>query len=1562
MVQVTDRGRGGWEDARHTDTAWVSVKLRDLNDNPPTFSRSHAHVTVQEDAAPGTVLAVLTAQDPDMDGQESVEYRVESAWDSLNVNTDGEVRLWRRLDREAPGGAEGVARIIGVDNGRPPLSATATLTITVTDVNDCPPRLLPPTIVHVTESSPPTRLATLAATDLDVWAMGHGPPFNFSLARTNPAHVKALIKIKFRQNLDSGRGGAEVWTTGSVDREEHRRLDVHVWLSDAGGMSTTEVLTVIVDDINDNLMRPASKNVYLCKPRGGGSDAPLGRVYVDDPDDWDVRDKVFEWVGAPHPLFTLNRNTGDIFASSQVREGRYQLQFTVSDRLWGQRGVSANVTVTVKLLTDDSLTHATPLTITPISPAVLTKGWTPMRGGGVLGRLVQGILRAVGEDAHVVEVVSVHDALRPPFPLDAPPNATSTFFQTPPPSFVSPATFPSDASARSACVWVSVREAMGGFIDPVKLQGLLQLHSAEVSKAVNLTVTAKDSEKLASFPKQLEDAREPLDRHPGSQDTQEPSSAASLSSSPVPLQVVDINATSLVTPHLTHAHRCQALEYETCTPATCLNGGRCVGAHGESRCVCPGGSDGPQCKVLSRSFSGAGWVWVKALPPCLPTTISFRLLTQRPHALVLYSGPLAPTFPRRERRTPTPLLAVQVREGRPQVLLYGGGGQLKLSVNATVHDGQWHTIYVRIHSKGVVVSVDLCGRDDGSPCVAKATWGVPAETQPWFGSSPLQVGGLAHSRPRPEDHGWDEAPTTRPLDGCISHLRVNSQVRSWRRATRGAISPPRQEEKSDTNYPAVLLQLVDLGEPPYAKGSVAGCRAQEAACKGGRGACGFRGRCVGGHAEPECECDPGWTGPRCATPTVPAIFGSSSYVKMALAVAVPTHEVRVQLRMRTRDLRDGPLLQLSSRHHLGTLSLHVSPSAAWQLLSERERADRKRRSVRLTPLIASARPLQLRAGMACASLGGGSRSPQTVCVEGRPIDDGAWHTVRAERHGHNLLVSVDDGDGWRRNESLVTLEEGAVGRGWDPPVTSPSTDREDITVGAAAEAADGGVDSLDSEKHTCIDDVRVAGRPLPLPPAVNVTSWARVTAVHQLEVGCPAAADACTNTTSCPTPLSCFSSWGRASCSCGPGRQLVGRTCQDVDECAWRPCLHGGSCQNLRPGFLCVCGPGHAGDYCQWTKVDSAAYPLTGPVAIVALTLSVIFVVVVGVVFSVKLHRHWHSGGVRAGSSSGGGGGGGGGGGVCSGEGGGKEKGADEGGTVLEEKEDPEDARRRNRRRFLGRLSHMVPTLRTPKGGPTPIPTKEDTRIPDKLARTSLPEPAESPSPAPTAPPSGTSLPPGSDPPLAPLPPDSILCKDDLRAYAYEGDGSSSVSALSVISGLRAEQTEEGGIRPLVPGFLDVLDLLRHLPDGPRSPPLHGARTKCQGSPSPRASASASPAHSAGLPSPPASPSSSAGLADERESSPAPYGVASSLPRPCAAAAPPATPAPCAVLPSCPSTFPSCPSSLAACPAVQPSTSTPSIAAPCPPAPTPHSASPSSLTAARAPSGAPAEEEQFTMC
>ena len=130
-------------------------------------------------------------------GNQEVFYTIEGGWGSLTVDSVGGVRSWRALDREVEGGSVGIAYIIAEDNGSPPLTSTASLTITVTDVNDCPPRLLPPTLFHITEGSSTTRLGTLVATDDDVWALGHGPPFMMSLAASNPPHISKLIELKY---------------------------------------------------------------------------------------------------------------------------------------------------------------------------------------------------------------------------------------------------------------------------------------------------------------------------------------------------------------------------------------------------------------------------------------------------------------------------------------------------------------------------------------------------------------------------------------------------------------------------------------------------------------------------------------------------------------------------------------------------------------------------------------------------------------------------------------------------------------------------------------------------------------------------------------------------------------------------------------------------------------------------------------------------------------------------------------------------------------------------------------------------------------------------------------------------------------------------------------------------------------------------------------------------------------------------------------------------------------------------------------------------------------------
>ena len=116
------------------------------------------------------------------------------------------------------------------------------------------------------------------------------------------------------------------------------------------------------------------------------------------------------------------------------------------------------------------------------------------------------------------------------------------------------------------------------------------------------------------------------------------------------------------------------------------------------RCVCPGGSKGWRCKVLARTFLGSGWAWVPPLPRCLPTTISLRLLTRHPQALLLYSGPMAPTQ-QPKNTTPIPMLALQLRHGRPQLLLEGGPEPLKLEVNTTLHNGEWHDLHLRFDAQ-----------------------------------------------------------------------------------------------------------------------------------------------------------------------------------------------------------------------------------------------------------------------------------------------------------------------------------------------------------------------------------------------------------------------------------------------------------------------------------------------------------------------------------------------------------------------------------------------------------------------------------------------------------------------------------------------------------------------------------------------------------------------------------------------------------------------------------------------------------------------------------------------
>ncbi|XP_068245433.1 putative neural-cadherin 2 [Palaemon carinicauda] len=1342
-------------DSRHTDTAWVAVQLLDLNDNPPEFRRPHVHITVREDTSPGTLLATLPARDPDMGGQQKVKYHVQAQWGALTVDNGGGVRLWRALDREAPGGEKVIAKVIGVDEGIPSLSSTATLTVTVTDVNDCPPRLLPPTELHVKEGTSSAKLGMLTATDDDVWALGHGPPFNLSLAPTNPKHVLQLLALKYDPIVDSGRGGAEIWTLGAIDREEIPQLTAEIILTDAGGLSTTQSVTVIVDDINDNPMKPAAKTVYLWKMQGGGVDTDIGRVYVNDPDDWDLEDKTFSWAGSPHPLFALNTETGSIYASMHVREGRYELHFSVSDRVWRQYNVSANVTVAVRYLSPEALAHAVPITLIPTTPAEITSGWTPMRGGGGLGLLSETVTKVLQQEPNNVEIVSVygHPSAEMVYTTPHPDDPTAGYRAT-----------AGALKAPFASVWISVRRKGGGYIDPIKLQGLLALHIQQLESVMKVRVLL--DEPLRSFGTTNNGEEGVLPDVPGVSD---PSSIASMASTSLRLKVVDTNSTSLVTPKLSRALDCRSHIRDgddSCTANSCLNGGRCVRTDVGNRCICPGGSWGRRCKVLSRTFRGRGWAWVRPLTPCLPTTISLRILTRNLDALLLYSGPLSSTSPS-PRQQPTALMVLQLVQGKPQVLIEGSRGPIKLEVNFQLNTGSWHVLHLHLNAQGVTLMVDRCAHHvmsnatNEEHCLARSHWREPQNTDGWIRSVPLQVGGLAHPYPLPHLYGWSFGPVQQGLDGCISHLKINSQ-------------------------------LIDLGEPPYSSGSSGKCGIQDMAC---REKCGPKGHCTGGLREPSCTCDPGWMGPTCNISTIPMTLGQSSFSKVSLTFTPEPFTLETQLRVRTQGRSNGLLMQLSAQSKHAALSI------------------------------------RLRGGVACATLSGAPEILQEVCVEDHFLGDGAWHTLYVTRLGYDLAISVDDGDGWRYNDTLTTFltampqEEGKKVE-IEPLVPFNLDMKESVSIGGIPEYVDLNLVSIRHDlTDSCIDDVRISGHHIPLPPNGNSSDWGQVTTYQHIEADCKSP-DLCVNT-SCLPPLSCHQSWRHTTCSCGNGGHLLGGICQDVDECAYQPCLHGGTCTNIYPGYQCSCAAGTTGYNCEWHQLSSNTQHLTPPMAIAALTLSLLVLVLVGVLLTIWIHRSrtTRSAGMRQA---------------------GVESETDVGSVmgVIETPLSTQDTRSitfKDEMSLLESLKMRLPTkAMSPEGNKQQIPSVSSTTIPGgSMKDLSIIYPAVTPTLATSRRIPSTesvlatkskSLSGGSTNSLSSTkcpqvvvvsgmsPTQPLMPQDDLRAYAYEGDGSPSGSLSSTVLGLRRESIEENVVKPLMPEYGEVLDLLKTLPDAVGSP------------------------------------------------------------------------------------------------------------------------------------------------
>jgi len=91
-------------------------------------------------------------------------------------------------------------KILAIDDGVPPKTATATLTVIVQDINDNAPKLLRDYRPVLPEHVPARKVVEVLATDDDDRSKSNGPPFTFRMDPNADDVIRASFKVEHDQS------------------------------------------------------------------------------------------------------------------------------------------------------------------------------------------------------------------------------------------------------------------------------------------------------------------------------------------------------------------------------------------------------------------------------------------------------------------------------------------------------------------------------------------------------------------------------------------------------------------------------------------------------------------------------------------------------------------------------------------------------------------------------------------------------------------------------------------------------------------------------------------------------------------------------------------------------------------------------------------------------------------------------------------------------------------------------------------------------------------------------------------------------------------------------------------------------------------------------------------------------------------------------------------------------------------------------------------------------------------------------------------------------------------
>jgi protocadherin Fat 1/2/3 len=259
-VTVQDMGEG-----HRSSTKQLTVIVTDDNDNAPVFEHGVYEKSIFEDVQVNTTVLQVFATDSDIGVNGQVRYSLLNYADDFLVEADSSrVRVRSKLDRERISVYN--IMVLAEDSGVRKLSTTATIVITLSDVNDNFPQFVPKTqTIRVREDLPVGAvITTLVASDID-----DGDNGKVTYRLVDGGDNKFII--------DPITGAVRI--RESLDFETTQVYNLSIRAEDGGdpSLASMALLNIEVVDVNENFFPPEFPNFL---ERGSvAENAPVG-TYV----------------------------------------------------------------------------------------------------------------------------------------------------------------------------------------------------------------------------------------------------------------------------------------------------------------------------------------------------------------------------------------------------------------------------------------------------------------------------------------------------------------------------------------------------------------------------------------------------------------------------------------------------------------------------------------------------------------------------------------------------------------------------------------------------------------------------------------------------------------------------------------------------------------------------------------------------------------------------------------------------------------------------------------------------------------------------------------------------------------------------------------------------------------------------------------------------------------------------------------------------------------------------------------------------------------------------------